>query len=154
MQNPEALHNFIVRAKRNTYVGDGQKTTSSRTAAHDLKYSEEPMSYLDSYFGGTNFIGQETVWHANQAIWAMNYHGYILRPELITPSQAGQVIKASLSLLYAQNRFLGGFTNTHEHFLYTDTNEGNVGRFVGREWIERNGEKVYELVYHGGLVID
>jgi hypothetical protein len=36
--------------------------------------------------------------------------------------------------------------------VYVDTNEGDVASFVGQEWIVREGARVYELVYHGGLV--
>jgi hypothetical protein len=111
-------------------------------------------AYLDSYFGGTDFIGEETVWYAGDPVWAMNYHGFILRPELITPSQAGEMIKASLSRMYTENRFLGGFRHREGDFIYFDTSEGEFSRFTGREWIQRDNIKTYELVYHGGLIKD
>jgi hypothetical protein len=146
------LHAFIVRAKAATYVGGGAKISSSRPASHDLQFVEGDWKYLDSYFGGTDFLGQETVWHGADPVWAMNYYGYILKAELITPSQAGETIKSSLSRMYQENRFLGGFQHTEGDFTYVDTSEGEFDRFTGREWIERNGVKAYELVYHGGLV--
>jgi hypothetical protein len=152
--SPTELHSFIVRAKAATYVGGGDKTPSCRTASHDLQFVDGDWSYLDSYFGGTNFIGEETVWYAGSPVWVMNYYGYILRPELITPSQAGQMIKASLSRMYIENRFLGRFHHSEGEFTYFDTNEGEFSRFTGREWIQRNGIKTYELVYHGGLIKD
>jgi hypothetical protein len=62
------------------------------------------------------------------------------------------VIKASLLKLYAEGRFLGGFEHTEGELTYTDTNEGNIEFFVGREWIGRKGLIVYELLYHGGLI--
>jgi hypothetical protein len=146
------LHSFIIRAKAATYVGGGAKTPSCRPASHDLQFAEGDWSYLDSYFGGTDFIGEETVWHTGNPVWVMNYYGYILKPELITPSQAGQTIKASLSRMYTENRFLGGFQHSEDDFTYFDTSDGEFNRFTGREWIQRDGIKVYELVYHGGLV--
>ena len=82
----------------------------------------------------------------------MNYFGRILQPDRITAAQAGQVIKASLSRLYLEDRFLGGFEYSVADFKYIDTNEGSVSFFQGKEWIERAGLRVYELVYHGGLV--
>jgi hypothetical protein len=148
------LHAFIVRAKAATYVGGGAKISSCRPGSHDLQFAEEDWKYLDSYFGGTDFIGEEVVWHAGNPVWAMNYCGYILKPELITPSQAGQMIKASLSRMYPENRFLGGFQFREGELAYFDTSEGEFTRFTGREWIERAGIKAYELVYHGGLVKD
>ena len=146
------LHAFIIRAKAATYVGGGAKTSSCRPASHDLQFVDRDWSYLDSYFGGTDFIGEEAVWHLQQPVWVMNYYGYILKPELITPAQAGQMIKASLSRTYTEGRFLGGFQYSEGDFTYFDTSEGEFSRFTGREWIERDRVKVYELVYHGGLV--
>jgi hypothetical protein len=148
------LHSFIVRAKAATYVGGGAKAPSSRPGSHDLQFVDGDWQYLDSYFGGTDFPGQETIWHAGNPVWAMNYYGFILKPELITPSQAGQMIKASLSRMYTENRFLGGFQHGEGEFTYFDTSEGEFGRFTGREWIERDGIKAYELVYHGGMIKD
>ena len=148
------LHTFIVRAKAATYVGGGATIPSCRPASHDLQFTDGDWTYLDSYFGGTDFIGEETVWHIKKPVWVMNYHGYIIKPELITPSQAGQMIKASLSYMYTENRFLGGFQHSDGDLTYFDTSEGELICFIGREWIERNGIKAYELVYHGGLIKD
>ena len=64
------------------------------------------------------------------------------------------MIKVSLSRMYAENRFLGGFQHSEGEFTYFDTSEGGFGRFTGREWIQRDGIKAYELVYHGGLIQD
>lgn len=150
--NNQALHDFIVRAKAATYVGSGAHTQSCRPGSHDLRFEEGEWVYLDSYFGGADFIGEEVVWHQGKPAWAMNYYGYILAPERITPAEAGQMIKTSLALLYMEKRFLGGFQHQAGAFTYHDTNQGDVSRFTGKEWIECNGVRAYELVYHGGLI--
>ena len=148
------LHSFIVRAKAATYVGSGAKIPACRPGSHDLKFVDGDWAYLDSYFGGTDFIGEEAVWYAGNPVWAMNYYGYILRPELITPEQAGHMIKASLSRMYSEGRFLGGFQYSEGDFTYYDNSEGEFNHFTGREWIQREGVKAYELVYHGGMIKD
>ena len=148
----QSLHDFIIRAKAATYVGSGAHGASSRPGSHDLHFAEGDWLYIDSYFGGTDFIGEEAVFHSGKPVWAMNYYGYILRPELITAAQAGQVIKASLARMYAEGRFLGGFHYSDGNFTYVDTSEGVFEHFHGKEWIEREGVVAYELVYHGGLV--
>jgi hypothetical protein len=51
-----------------------------------------------------------------------------------------------------EGRFLGGFEHQIADYTYTDTNEGDLAHFTGKEWITRQGIRVYELVYHGGLV--
>ena len=148
----QQLDHFIVRAKAATYVGDGKKTKSCRLGSHDLKFQEGSFSYLDSYFGGTDFLGQEVVYYENEPIWAMNYYGRIIDPEKITAAEAGQIIKESLSLMYQEGRFLGGFEHATGNGTYTDTSQGNLDSFMGKESISRENVKVYELLYHGGLI--
>lgn len=150
----DLLHQFIITAKANTYAGNGKASLSYRPTSHDLQFHDDDFAYLDSYFGGTDFIGQEVVYFQNEAVWAMNYYGRILEPELITSSEAGKVIKESLTELYKLNCFLGGFEHTTSLGTYTDTNEGSVASFTGREWITRATTKVYELVYRGGFIKD
>jgi len=105
----ELLNAFIVRAKAATYVGSGAKSLSRRPGSHDLEYHQGAFAYQDSYFGGSDFIGEESVYFEGRPVWAMNYYGRILDPERITAAEAGQVIKESLSAMYREGRFLGGF---------------------------------------------
>lgn len=146
------LHAFIVKAKAATYVGDGLKSLPNRPGAHELQYDEGDFAYIDSYFGGADFLGQEIVRFQGEPVWAMNYYGRILHPTRITAAETGHIIKTSLSLLYAEGRFLGGFQCETPMGTYIDTNEGDETSFIGREWINQGGLVVYELVYHGGLV--
>jgi hypothetical protein len=148
----DALHKFIVRAKAATYVGSGSPSPSSRPASHDLEFQETPFTYLDSYFGGTDFIGEEVVYYHDQPIWAMNYYGRILDPARITGEEAGKAIKESLSRMYKEGRFLGGFETVTSYGVYHDNNQGDFTAFIGREWITQEERTVYELYYHGGLI--
>ncbi len=148
----EQLNNFIVRAKSATYVGSGAEIASCRPDSHDLQFKEGDFTYLDSYFGGADFLGQEVVYYQNEPVWAMNYYGRILEPDHIRPDETGRIIKQSLSAMYKEGRFLGGFEFTIDEDTYFDTSEGDAACFSGKEWITRNNTKVYELVYHGGLI--
>ena len=150
--SPDQLNTFIVRAKASTYVGGGAKSLSYRPGAYDLQFHEGAFSYLESYFGGADVLGQEVVYFEGKPVWAMNYYGRILKPSLITAGEAGQIIQQSLSRMYNEGRFLGGFEHSTRNGRYVDSSEGDVTSFVGREWIMRENVKVYELVYHGGLV--
>ena len=148
-----ALERFIVRAKRAAYVGGGLAGPSSRAGSHDIAFDEDGWRYLDSYFGGTDFAGQEVVWHENTPVWAMNYHGMILRRDVIDAHEAGSVIKSALSALYdSGQRFLCGWRHDHPLGRYEDRNSGDVSCFTGQEANFRNGEAVYRLHYHGGLI--
>lgn len=148
------LREFIVEAKAATYVGGGVRSLPYRPGSHDLQYHKGAYSYLDSYFGGAGFLGQEVVYHEGQPVWAMNYYGRILEPALITAAEAGQMIKESLSRMYAEGRFLGGFQHVAGELTYVDSSEGDLASFTGREWIACGGMRAYELVYHGGLIVE
>ena len=147
-----AMEEFIVRAKAATYQGDGFTLLPYRLDSHDFQFLDGDWAYHDSYVGLTDFSGQEVVYFRRRAIWAMSYYGRILLPEVITGVEAGRVIRSSLSALYHEGRFLGGFRHFSEPYLYLDTNSGDVTWFQGRESIEAAGKVAYELVYHGGLI--
>jgi hypothetical protein len=146
------LEQFIVAAKAATYVGDGRKLASSRPGSHDLGFDDGEWRYLDSYFGGTDFLGQETVCLRDEPVWSMLYYGYITRPDLIDGARAGATIKAALSAMYREGRFLGGWEWTGSHGTYRDSSTGDVAHFRGRETITVNGIEAYALDYAGGLV--
>jgi hypothetical protein len=148
----DKLQKFIVTAKSATYVGDGSPAQPCRPGSHDLSFEQGTFRYLDSYFGGTDFIGEEVVYKEGTPVWAMNYYGYILQPDQISGAETGAMIKASLSRMYAEGRFLGGWDHKQRDLAYHDRSEGDLTHFTGREWIEKNGEMVYELRYHGGLI--
>jgi hypothetical protein len=146
------LNAFIVAAKRATYAGGGERAEPSRRGSHDLSFAEGTFRYRDSYFGGSDFLGQEVVWMDEEPVWAMSYYGYILRSDLIDAARAGATIKAALSAMYAERRFLGGFEWTGPHGVYRDGSSGDVDHFHGRESIEVGGVAAYALDYFGGLI--
>jgi hypothetical protein len=150
----DALECFILESKRRTYVGDGARVLSYRQGSHDLQFAAGDFVYHDCYFGGTDFAGEEVVYWRGAPVWAMNYFGHILDPALLTAERAGQVIKSSLTKMYAENRFLGGFEATDGDCTYHDTSTGAAAWFQGHEWIDRDGVMAYELHYHGGLIRD
>jgi hypothetical protein len=148
----DELNSVIVRAKAATYVGGGTRSAPSRLGAHDLGWTDGEWRYLDSYFGGTDFLGQEVLWRGHEPVWAMNYYGYVLRPDLIDGERAGATIKPALTALYQEGRFLGGFAWNGPHGVYVDTNRGGPEQFRGREVIRVDGVEAYALDYFGGLV--
>lgn len=149
----DELTAFVVAAKAATYAGDGAKILPYRLGSHDLQFAQGPWAYHDSYVGGTDFQGQEVVYREGEPVWAMSYYGYLVDPAALDAATAGQVIKRSLTALYAQGRFLGGWRFDALGYEYVDVTAGDVGRFTGWERIEREGRLLYELRYFGGRVL-
>ena len=130
------LEAFVVRAKVSTYVGSGSTAESSLLGSHDFAFHSDEWLYRDSYFGGTDFLGQETVWFRAEPVWAENYYGYILRPDLIDAVQAGLTIKAALSAMYQEGRFLGGLDwfGGYSHLTVVPCLVNGFTPRVGRRW--------------------
>lgn len=141
MPDSATLNEFIVEAKAATYVGGGVPRLPCRSGAHDIGYERGAWRYLDSYFGGTDFAGQEVVWLADEPVWAMNYFGCVIAPDLIDGRAAGAVIMAALSAMYRQGRFLGGMEFDHPFGRYIDRSDGDCNRFSGHECIMVDGRK-------------
>ena len=80
----ETLEQFIILAKRSTYAGGGKKLLPYRLGSHDLQFAEGDWAYHDSYFGESDFIGQEIVYYQMEPVWGMKYFGTILKPDKIT----------------------------------------------------------------------
>jgi hypothetical protein len=150
----EELEAFIVAGKLRTYVGDGARLLSYRQGSHDLQHADGDFVYHDCYSGGQDFVGEEVVYWRGRPVWAENYFGRIIEPDLLSAEPAGQVIKSSLTGMHAEGRFLGGFHATDGDCAYHDASTGDAAWFQGRETIERAGRTAYELHYHGGLIRD
>jgi hypothetical protein len=146
------MEQFIVLAKRATYVGGGDKLLPYRLGSKDLQFKEGAWVYHDSYLGESDFIGQEVVYYQLEPVWGMNYYGRLLRPDHASAQEMGQMIMKSLTEMYKHNRFLGGFEYADGDLRYVDRSEGPVTAFEGREQIYRDDELVYQLLYHGGLI--
>ncbi|TCQ06774.1 hypothetical protein C8J34_105103 [Rhizobium sp. PP-F2F-G36] len=148
----DELHDFIVEAKSKTYVGANDPSPACRLASHDIGYERGAWRYLDSYFGGMDFLGQEVVWRRGEPVWAMNYYGRILMPDLIDGAAAGTVIREALSELYRTGRFLGEYDHRSGIYDYSDRSTANIESFLGIERIHVGADEVYRLDYHGGLI--
>lgn len=148
----QEMERFIVRAKAATYAGGGPRLLPYRLGSHDLQFTQGDWAYHDSYFGESDFLGQEVVYYRGVPVWGMNYYGRLLVPERISAPEIGQMIMRSLTRLYQEGRFLGAFEHVDGDLRYTDENEGDVRAFLGVERIFLAGDLVYRLHYHGGLI--
>jgi hypothetical protein len=147
----DGLEKFIVTAKGATYAAAAAKSLPYRLGTSDIQYRDGAWSYLDSYVGEADFLGQEIVYLDRVPVWSMAYYGFLQSPR-IDSATAGRVIQAALTRLYREGRFLGGFTTDVDGYRYVDTNTGGATRFTGQEWVENRHERLYTLHYFGGEI--
>ena len=141
------LIGFILRAKRATYAAHAPECAPCRPGAHDLSYTEGNLTYLDSYFGGNCFHGQETVWGDGCALWCMNYSGRTLSPLF-----SGDFLKLALLRGTPETPYRGPQIFQQDDYIYLCQSHGSPEWFSGDEAIFFGEERVYECRFHGGLV--
>lgn len=141
------LIDFLLRAKRATYAGNGPEADPSRPASHDLHYAEGELTYIDSYLGGEKFAGEEAVWRDGMPVWSMNYLGRVTAQDF-----SGDFLREALLRVPAERPYRGPAEYTRGDFTYRCSAEGDFGWFHGREAIAYRGRVVYECRFHGGSI--
>ena len=139
---------FLIRAKKATYAGKGAESASSRPASHDLQYSEGELTYIDSYLGGKEFVGEEAVWLNGTPIWSMNYAGRVFGENF-----SGDFLKQALLRVPEDKPFRGPEIYADGDYTFRCAVEGDFDWFRGKETISFKDETIYECVYHGSRII-
>lgn len=152
----EDLYNFLIEAKKQTYANENvKKELPTRIGSHDYEYRSKNMIYHDTYFGGTNFMGEEVVYLSDNTtpIWGMNYYGTTLDKSL-SEEAVDKALRPALMKVEENDiipvrgpeKFING------EYQYTFKVTGNLDYFEGEETISKNNEKVYILKCHGGAI--
>ena len=141
------LAEFLLRAKRATYAGHADESPAERSGAHEFFYSEDDLTYRDSYFGGRCFHGQEVVCQDVRVIWCMNYSGRTLSDVF-----SGDFLKLALRHGTPEMPWRGPRLFRNGDYTYVCTAEGELDWFCGSEAIYYLDELIYECRFHGGSV--
>ena len=149
------IRDFLIEAKKSTYAkGTAEKIESNRLGSKDYEYKKGNMLYHDTYFGGTNFIGEEVVYIDNKIYWAMNYYGVTLDENLGEEAMDNALRPALMQVGVSENIIpvRGPREYKNGDFKYTFEVSGDLTNFSGIETIYKNDKKVYELKCNGGLI--
>lgn len=143
----ENIIDFLCRAKRSTYAGNGAECRSSRPNSHDLEYVEGNLKYIDTYLGGERFSGEEGLWQNDIPFWSMNYTGRVMDERF-----SGGFLKEALSLVSEDNPYRGPIIYQNGQYKYHCIISGEFKWFQGHEEIYFDNIKVYECYFHGGSI--
>ncbi|MEK7464475.1 MAG: DUF5680 domain-containing protein [Patescibacteria group bacterium] len=147
------LINFLINAKKSTYAsaqGDSKKVLAD--SSKEFIYSEGDLTYRDRYFGSDSFAGEEVVFSNNEAIWVMNYQGSIL-DKTISEKEVYGFLKKALLNVTEEMPFRGPSEFTQNDYSYKCEFEGYLELFRGTETILYKSMKIYELSFHGGIIV-
>lgn len=153
----EDIKDFLIEAKKNTYANAAvEKKASSRVGSNDYEYSNGKMVYHDTYFGGTQFIGEEVVYleGSEKPVWGMNYYGVTLDHEL-SEEAMDKALRPAL-MMVGQDDVIpvrGPKSFEDGEYKYTFEVDGDLMNFNGLEQIYKGDKKIYELRCSGGKII-
>ena len=149
------LSEFLIEAKKQTYANEQvEKQESSRKGSKDYEYQAKGMIYHDTFFGGTNFMGQEVVYKDDDTpFWGMNYYGNTLDNNL-SEEAIDKALRPALMMVGEEDilpvrgpkEFING------DYKYTFEVSGTLECFEGKEKISKGGHIIYELICIGGII--
>ncbi len=149
------LYDFLIEAKKQTYANENvEKVLSSRKGSFDYEYHNDKMTYHDTYFGGTKFMGEEVVYSSSETpVWGMNYYGVTLN-ESLSEEAMDQALRPSLMKVGEEDILpvRGPREYVNNEYRYTFEVTGDLTSFDGVETIYKNDEKIYILKCHGGII--
>lgn len=149
----DVLDAFLREANLSTYANENVKKASPlRPGSSDYHFEKGDLTYHDTYFGATKFVGEEIVYKNGKPVWGMNYYGFtvsneiseglfdaILRPALMSGSGDNIPVRGP-------REFING------EWKYTFNADGDLENFTGIEEISKNGKVVCRLHCHGGFI--
>lgn len=144
----QGVRTFLVKAKQNTYAAGENEMTSSQPNSHDFRYEDGDYLYMDTYFGGQKFIGEERVWIKDNIVWAMNYYGQSLHENFDVT-----FLKEALSHVPVSMPFRGPEFYQRGDYIYQCQVQGDFDSFTGEERIYCKQEKMYICSFHGGMIL-
>ena len=150
------LEQFLIEAKKQTYANENvKKQSSSRKGSHDYEYESGKYLYHDTYFGGTNFMGEEVVYEKENdtPIWGMNYYGNTL-DENLSEEAMDKALRPALMQVGEDDTLpvRGPKEYKNGEYRYSFQVTGDFNHFEGVETIYKEETKVYELKCHGGFI--
>jgi transcriptional regulator with XRE-family HTH domain len=138
---------FLCKAKKECYAGVGNQVASSRPSSYDYRFTEGDFTYLDSYFGGEKFAGEEVLYGKDIPIYSMNYVGRVLGDGF-----SGDFLKDALLLVPEEYPFRGPSLYKNGDYTYHCILNGDMEWFQGYEEIFLLNQRIYECYFHGGII--
>lgn len=149
----EVLSAFLREANLATYANEStERVASLRPGSKDYHFEKGDLTYHDTYFGATRFIGEEIVYKSGIRAWGMNYYGFTI-DETISEGLFDSILRPALMSGSGDNIPVRGpkeFINGE--WKYTFMPEGDLANFTGLEEISKGGRIVCRLHCHGGFI--
>lgn len=142
----------LLRASKTGYSSPNAVVKDQPDGAYEIIYEENKWLFIDYWFGGNPFSGQESVSYAGKAMWAMQYRGGVPENASVAHEEVFSFLKKALAQCSADEPLRGPAEFAEDGWYYTNTWSHDLSEFTGHEEITYKGEIVHITDYFGGLV--
>jgi len=147
----QALKQFLLDSNAAGYiVGDEKQWIKEPDSSTTIPFTKKEWSSHDNFFGGEPYGGRLVVSYNGKPCWIMVYYGWVA--EGVKPDSVYAMLRKALKNMPADYPVRGPKELVDGEYLYQNTWNGAVERYVGEEQITLNGNIIYKANYLGGLV--
>ena len=160
--NLEQLRQFVFETTRSGYGDPGVVIEKAADKANVIHCENGDWRMQDAFYGGHPYAGQEIIYYQGQAIWSMQYRGWILGNAML-PETVYRFLKEALLVAPEAHPYRGPVeyqNNDNPDYIYTNQWEGDITNFKGSEQIVDAAalvefppdDNIYKGLYFGGLI--
>lgn len=160
--NESKLTDFIYKSKLLGFAKTDNKVSQS-DGSSIYSNRELPWLYTDTYCGNTIERGNEDVYYDMVLVWSMQYRGGYYIPYWGNAETLSTFLKEALLKIpkefpirgpkeFISDRVMFENKTIEGKFTYHNQWEGNIGHFIGREFIYWKDNLVFYHDYIGGIV--
>jgi len=144
---------FIINAKLNSWVGDGNKHYGP-DYSRNYSYHENELKYYDQYFGNLMDGGREIIFYNDNPIWILCYHGGVHWEYNDESKCIFNFLRIALANPPPEFPLRGPRYYEEKRYEYFNNYHGDFYYFSGNETIHLNNTEVYRREYVGGEIRD
>ena len=145
-----SLKEFLLIVARDGYGNPKTVVSRATDGANVITCQTDDWRLIDTFYGGHPYSGQEIAYRHDQAIWAMQYRGWVIDSRLA--SLVYGFLKQALVAAPADHPWRGPKELVDGDLAYHNHWQGTIDNFDGQETISQNGQEIYHGLYFGGLV--
>ena len=109
-------------------------------------FEDGDFRYHDNYFGGEPYGGREVVFYKGKPAYIMVYYG-LVNKDIDNIKDVYSILQKALSLIPEDYPYRGPKEFVDGDYRYSNKYVGEIDNFFGEEYIECNGNKIYEAKY-------
>lgn len=152
MSDIERIVPFLLEANRVGYASDKLQVETLDDGTHQIVFEQGENRFVDVWWGGNPFAGQESVAVGGKVLWAMQYRGWMESGFEELSSDTFVFLRHALKECSAEEPLRGPKEFKEADWLYANSWGYNLENFHGKEQIWKASKHIYTCNYFGGAV--